>query len=303
MRATVTGGAGFLGSAVTREMRELGWDVFVPRSREFDLRTAAGVRSMLEEGQPDVVVHLAAAVGGIGANVANPGRFIYENTIMGVELMEQSRLAGVHKFVTVGTCCEYPERAPLPLREWTIWDGYPAPDTAPYGLAKRLLLAQGQAFRDQYGFNVIHLLPTNLYGPGDNLDPMMGHVVPALAQRFIRAARTNADSVSCWGSGRATREFLYIDDVARGVVLATERYNGRDPVNIGIGVETRVATLAETIAMKCGFRGQILWDPSHPDGAPRRVLDVSRAKDFGFKAAIGLEEGISRTVSWLIGQL
>jgi GDP-L-fucose synthase len=303
MRVTVTGGAGFLGTAVAREMRSRGWDVSVSRSAKYDLRTADGVRCLLESSRPDMVIHLAAAVGGIGANVANPGRFIYENSIMGLEMMEQSRIAGVQKFVTAGTCCEYPERAPLPLREWTIWDGYPAPDTAPYGIAKRLLLAQGQASRDQYGFNVIHLLPPNLYGPGDNLDPTMGHVVPALAQRFIRAARAGDRNVTCWGSGRATREFLYIDDVARGVALAAERYNGRDPVNIGIGVETRVATLAETIARACGFSGQILWDPSHPDGAPRRVLDVSRAKDFGFKAEIGLEEGISRTVSWLIGQL
>jgi GDP-L-fucose synthase len=303
MRATVAGGAGFLGTAVTRELSSRGWDVFVPRSAEYDLRTAVGVRYALEDGRPDVVVHLAAAVGGIGANVANPGRFIYENTIMGAELMEQSRLAGVHKFVTVGTCCSYPENAPLPLREHTLWDGYPAPDTAPYGIAKRLLLAQGQAYRDQYGFNAIHLLPPNLYGPGDNLDPAMGHVVPAMARKFIQAARAGADTVTCWGTGHATREFLYIDDVARGVAMATDMYDGRDPVNIGIGVETRVATLAKTIAEECGFEGTIVWDSSRPDGAPRRVLDVSRAKLFGFEAHIGLEEGIHRTVKWLAGQL
>ncbi len=298
MRAMVTGGAGFLGRPVVERLQAAGHDVFVPRSHWYDLRTRAGIAGALDF-HPDVAVHLAAAVGGIGANEAHPGRFLYENSIMGLELMEQARWAGVRKFVTIGTACEYPEHASLPLREDTIWDGYPAPATAPYGLAKRMLLAQGQAYRHEFGFNVIHLIPTNLYGPGDNFDVETGHVIAGLIRKFSDAIRYEMPVVRLWGSGQATREFVFVEDAAAAIVMATESYDGADPVNIGTGVETSIASLAERIAWLHGFDGQIEWDTDRPDGVSRRWMDVSRAdKEFGFRAITSLEDGLARTVEW-----
>lgn len=292
MRVLVTGGAGFLGRYVARHLEDAGHDVFTIRSRDYDLRTRLGIAGALADAEPDVVVHLAAAVAGIGANEAHPGRFLYENAIMGLELMEQSRRGGVRKFVSVGTACEYPERAPIPLREETIWDGFPAPVTAPYGLAKRMLLAQGQAYRTEFGFDAIHLIPCNLYGPGDNFDAETSHVIPALIRRFAEAGPT----VTCWGTGTATREFLYVEDAARGIAMATEGYDSPEPVNLGTGVETTVAELVGKIAALYGFGGQVRWDDSRPDGAPRRRLDVERAKGFGFTATVELDEGLALTV-------
>ena len=299
MRVLVTGGAGFLGRVVVEQLKATGYEAFVPRGREYDLRTPLGVARVLADSTPDIVVHLAAAVGGIGANQTHPGRFLYENVVMGAELMEQSRLAGVHKFVSVGTACSYPEYAPLPLREDTLWDGYPAAVTAPYGLAKRLLLAQGQAYRAEYGFNVIHLIPTNLYGPRDNFDLETSHVVPGLIRKFSEATRDGSPEVHCWGTGLATREFLYVDDAARAIVWATERYDEPEPVNIGTGVEVTIFELVGMIAGLYGYRGDTVWDSARPDGAPRRLLDVSRAETaFGFRAEVSLDEGLRRTVEW-----
>lgn len=299
MMVLVTGGAGFLGRAVVEQLEATGYEAFVPRSREYDLRTRLGVASVLADSTPDIVVHLAAAVGGIGANQAHPGRFLYDNLVMNAELMEQSRLAGVQKFVSIGTACSYPERAPLPLREDTIWDGYPSPVTAPYGLAKRLLLVQGQAYRAEYGFNVIHLIPVNLYGPGDNFDPETSHVMPALIRRFSEATRDSVPEVRCWGTGLATREFLYVEDAARAIVAATEGYDEPEPVNIGTGQEVAILGLVGKIAGLYGYRGEITWDASRPDGVDRRLMDVSRAATaFGFRAEIGLDEGLKQTVQW-----
>ena len=296
----VTGGAGFLGRAVVRRLETVGaTEVFVPRSAEFDLRTRDGVAAALADGRPDLVIHLAAVVGGIGANRENPGRFFYDNAIMGIELMEAARLAGVAKFVQIGTVCSYPKFTPVPFREDDLWDGYPEETNAPYGLAKKMLLVQGQAYRQQYGFDVIHLIPVNLYGPGDNFDPASSHVIPALIKKCIDAREADADHIDVWGSGSASREFLYVDDAAEAIVLAAERYDGADPVNLGVGQEITIRTLVETIVRLTGFTGEIRWDATKPDGQPRRALDTSRARErFGFTATTGFEDGLRRTIDW-----
>ncbi len=299
-RVVVTGGSGFLGGFVVEELRAHGAaQVFVPRSREYDLRDRDAIRRMLADARPDVVIHLAAVVGGIGANRENPGRFFYDNAIMGIELIEHARQAGVRKFVTVGTVCSYPKFAPVPFREADLWDGYPEETNAPYGLAKKMLLVQGQAYRQQYGFNVIHLLPVNLFGPHDNFDPESSHVIPALIRKCVEARDAGAAEVELWGTGAASREFLYVEDAARGIVLAAERYDGEEPVNLGVGHEMSIRELAGAIAAVTGYRGGFRWDPSKPDGQPRRALDTTRARErFGFTAAIPFEEGLRRTVEW-----
>jgi GDP-L-fucose synthase len=299
-RVMVTGGAGFLGGAVVRRLAAAGaTDVFVPRSADYDLRTVEGVDRALADGRPEVVIHLAAVVGGIGANRENPGRFFYENAIMGIELMERSRLAGVAKFVQIGTVCSYPKFTPVPFHEDDLWGGYPEETNAPYGLAKKMLLVQGQAYRAQYGFDVIHLIPVNLYGPGDNFDPASSHVIPALIKKCIDARDSGADHIEVWGTGSASREFLYVDDAANGIVLAAERYDGEEPVNLGVGQEITIRSLVELIVRLTGFAGEIRWDPTKPDGQPRRALETSRARErFGFVAATSFEDGLRRTIDW-----
>ncbi|MCC6387969.1 MAG: GDP-L-fucose synthase [Dehalococcoidia bacterium] len=302
-RVVVTGGSGFLGRFVVAELAARGaTDVFVPRSREYDLRDREAIRRMLADARPEVVIHLAAVVGGIGANRENPGRFFYDNAIMGIELIEQARLAGVSKFVTVGTVCSYPKFAPVPFREDDLWEGYPEETNAPYGLAKKMLLVQGQAYRQQYGFNVIHLVPVNLFGPYDNFDPASSHVIPALIRKCVEARDAGAGEVELWGTGSASREFLYVEDAARGIVLAAERYDGEEPVNLGVGHEMSIRELSGAIAAATGYAGAFRWDPSKPDGQPRRALDTSRARErFGFTASIPFEEGLRRTVAWYEG--
>lgn len=299
-RVTVTGGAGFLGRSVVRRLEAAGaGDVFVPRSTDYDLRTAEGVRRALADGRPDVVIHLAAVVGGIGANRENPGRFFYENAAMGIELMEQARHAGVSKFVQIGTVCSYPKFTPVPFREDDLWNGYPEETNAPYGLAKKMLLVQGQAYREQYGFDVIHLIPVNLYGPGDNFNPSSSHVIPALIKKAVDARERGDDHIEVWGTGSASREFLYVDDAAEGIVLAADRYDGGDPVNLGVGREITIRDLVELIVRLTRFEGEIRWDPSKPDGQPRRALDTSRARErFGFVAKTSFEDGLRKTIEW-----
>lgn len=297
-RVMVTGGGGFLGQAVVRCLQADGADqIFVPRSHDYDLRTKEGIDRALAAGRPQLVIHLAAVVGGIGANRENPGRFFYENAIMGIQLMEQARLAGVEKFVTLGTVCAYPKFTPVPFREDDLWNGYPEETNAPYGLAKRMLLVQGQAYRQQYGFNSIYLMPVNLYGPGDNFDPRSSHVIPALIKKCLDAIDRGADHIDVWGTGSASREFLYVDDAADGIVLAAERYNDPEPVNLGTGQEITIRHLVELIAEVTGFKGEIRWDPTKPDGQPRRALDTSRAVGFGFGARVALRDGLLGTVN------
>jgi GDP-L-fucose synthase len=299
VRVTVTGGAGFLGRHVVDALERRGHDVFVPRRVQYDLVEEAAVSRLLRDGRPDILVHLAAVVGGIEANRTEPGRFFYENLHMGTMLMEHARRARVRKFVGVGTICSYPKFTPVPFAEERIWDGYPEETNAPYGLAKKMLLVQGQAYRQQYGFNAIHLLPVNLYGPGDNFDPVSSHVIPALIRKCLDAMEQGREQIVCWGDGSATREFLYVEDCAEAIVLATERYDEPEPVNIGAGFEISIRELAGLIAVACGFEGDIVWDPTKPNGQPRRCLDTSRAADrFGFRARTSLEAGLKRTIEW-----
>jgi GDP-L-fucose synthase len=299
-RIVVTGGGGFLGSRVVHGLRSRGCQsLFVPRRLDYDLRTPDGIQRLINDSRPEVVIHLAAVVGGIGANRANPGRFFYENLMMGVPLMEQARLAGVEKFVALGTVCAYPKFTPVPFREDDLWNGYPEETNAPYGLAKKMLLVQAQAYRAQYGFNGIFLLPVNLYGPGDNFDPDSSHVIPALIRKCWEAVQHGDDHIVVWGSGTASREFLYVDDCAEGIVAATERYDGAEPVNLGSGREISIRELTELIAELTGFRGRIEWDSSKPDGQPRRSLDTSRAaQSFGFRASTSFERGLRETIEW-----
>jgi GDP-L-fucose synthase len=298
-RVVVTGGAGFMGSRVVDRLRLNGADVVVPRSRDYNLVDGAAVRRLYKDARPDVVIHAAAVVGGIGANRANPGRFFYDNLMMGVQCLEEARQSGVKKFVAVGTICAYPKFTPVPFKEEELWNGYPEETNAPYGLAKKMLLVQSQAYRQQYGFNSIFLLPVNLYGPGDNFDPSSSHVIPALIRKVVEAMGAGKDEIEVWGSGKATREFLYVDDCAEAIVLAAERYEGTDPVNIGAGFEISIKDLAETIARLAGFKGKLRWDSSKPDGQPRRCLDTSRAtREFGFKASTPFDKGLAATIEW-----
>jgi len=298
-RIAVTGGAGFLGSFVVEKLRERGAEVFVPRKADYDLVDREACKRMYEDSKAQVVIHLAAKVGGIGANRENPGSFFFDNLMMGAQLMEEARLRNIEKFVALGTICAYPKFTPVPFREENLWNGYPEETNAPYGLAKKMLLVQSQAYRQQYGFNSVYLLPVNLYGPGDNFDPASSHVIPALIKKCMDATGAKEPSITVWGTGRATREFLYVEDAAEGIVLAAERYEKAEPVNLGAGFEISIKDLVHLIAKLTGFSGEILWDATKPDGQPRRCLDTSRAeREFGFKARTGFEEGLKKTIDW-----
>lgn len=301
-RVCVTGGAGFLGSFVVEKLEQRGpKEVFVPRIENYDLTNHKDILRMLETARPDVIIHLAALAGGIGANRARPAEFFYKNLMMGVQLMHEAWQHNVEKFVAVGTICAYPKFTPLPFREENLWDGYPEETNAPYGLAKKMLLVQAQAYRDQYGFNAIYPLPVNLYGPRDNFDLQTSHVIPALIRKMLEAKKAGADQVVLWGDGSPTREFLYVEDAAEGLLLATERYNGREPFNLGSGQEISIRDLATLIAQLTNYQGEIVWDTSKPNGQPRRALDTSRAEEyFGFRAQMPLEEGLRRTIRWYL---
>ena len=299
-RICVTGGAGFLGSFIMGKLAARGCkDVFVPRSKDYDLATADGITRMYDDAKPDVVIHLAAVVGGIGANREHPGSFFYQNLMMGVQLMEEGRLRGLEKFVAVGTICAYPKFTPVPFKEEELWSGYPEETNAPYGLAKKMMLVQSEAYRDEYGFNSIYLLPVNLYGPRDNFNPASSHVIPALIKKCCDAINAGDDEIIVWGSGTATREFLFAEDCAEGILLATEEYNKSDPVNIGAGREISIKDLVDVIVEETGFDGKITWDATKPDGQPRRCLDTTRAtNEFGFKSKTSFEDGMRETIKW-----
>jgi GDP-L-fucose synthase len=301
-RVMVTGGAGFLGSSIVDKLRARGCrEVFVPRSCDYDLVTMDAVERAYDDAKPDVVLHLAAQVGGIGANLATPGKFFYDNLMMGAQLMEAGRRRRLEKFVGVGTICAYPKMTPVPFKEEDIWNGYPEETNAAYGLAKKMLLVQSLAYRQQYGFNSIVLFPVNLYGPRDNFDPRTSHVIPALLRRFVESKKAKAPSIKVWGTGKPTREFLYVEDAAEGILLGAEHYNSSEPVNIGSCHEISIRDLAERIRALVGFEGEIVWDASKPDGQPRRKLDVSRAeKEFGFRSRVGFDDGLKRTLGWFL---
>jgi GDP-L-fucose synthase len=296
----VTGGAGFLGTPVVTKIRAQGCRaVIVPRSREFDLRERAAIITLFEQARPDLVIHLAAVVGGIGANRQHPGQFFYDNAIMGLQLLEQARLYGVEKVVVLGTVCAYPKFTPVPFCEADLWNGYPEETNAPYGLAKKMLLVQAQAYRQEYGMNAIYLLPVNLYGPGDNFDPETSHVIPALIRKCLEAVESGQQEIVVWGTGQASREFLYVEDAAEAIVLAAERYDDPEPVNLGSGRELSIKELAELIADLTGFTGRLVWDPTKPDGQPRRCLDTTLAeRAFGFRAGTDFRQGLQRTIAW-----
>jgi GDP-L-fucose synthase len=300
-RVVVTGGAGFLGTFVVEKLRAQGADVFVPRSRRYDLREKEAILELLHDSKPQVIFHLAAVVGGIGANQKNPGSFFYDNAMMGIQLMEQARRAAVAKFIAVGTICAYPKHTPVPFSEADLWNGYPEETNAPYGLAKKMMLVQSQAYRQQYGFNSIFLLPVNLYGPRDNFDLESSHVIPALIRKCVEANRRGDEQIVLWGDGSPTREFLYVEDAADGILQAGELYSGSDPVNLGTGEEISIGDLATVIANATGFRGRILWDATKPNGQPRRCVDISRAvESFGFNPHWTFQEGIRKTVDWFL---
>jgi GDP-L-fucose synthase len=299
-RVVVTGGAGFLGEPVCQElMKYEPAEIFVPRSAQFDLRDRSAIKRLFEVARPEIVVHLAAVVGGIGANQANPGRFFFENAIMGIQLIEEARLHGIGKFVSVGSICSYPKHTPVPFKEDDLWNGYPEETNAPYGLAKKMLLVQAQAYRQQYGFNGVTVMPVNLYGPRDNFDPAYSHVIPAIIRKAIEAREDGSTHISAWGTGKASREFLFVRDAARGIALATDLYGSAEPVNLGAGREVTIRELTEMICKVCGFKGEIRWQTDKPDGQPRRCLDTTRAKEhFGFEATTTLEDGLKETVDW-----
>ena len=299
-RVIVTGGAGFLGSFVTEGLRKRGCQhIFVPRSEEFDLRDRSAIQRMLDVARPDIIIHMAAVVGGIGANRDNPGRFFYENLVMGVELMEQARVYGIEKYVTIGTICAYPKYTPVPFREEDLWSGYPEETNAPYGVAKKALLVQGQAYREQYGLNAVYLLPVNLYGPRDNFDLHSSHVIPALIRKCLEARDRGDSHVDVWGDGSPSREFLHARDAAEGILTATERYNETDPVNLGTGEEITIRDLAELIKDESGFQGDLRWQTDKPNGQPRRCLSVQRARErFGWDAKIPFVDGLRETIAW-----
>jgi GDP-L-fucose synthase len=301
-RVLVTGGAGFLGTWVVKRLRAAGCQsITVPRRHDVDLVQEAAVRQLYDTVRPDIVIHLAARVGGIGANREHPAGFFYDNVMMGALLMDHARRHGVEKFVSVGTVCCYPKHTPVPFREDSLWDGYPEETNAPYGIAKKMLLVQGQAYREEYGLNAVFLLPVNLYGPGDNFDPATSHVIPALIRRCVEAREAHQDEIVVWGTGKATREFLYVEDAAEALVLATLQYDGTEPVNVGAGFEISISELVERIVALTGFEGRIVWDASKPDGQPRRSLDTTRAeRAFGFRAATSFADGLERTVRWYI---
>ncbi|HOZ38678.1 MAG TPA: GDP-L-fucose synthase [Anaerolineaceae bacterium] len=299
-RICVTGGAGFLGTHLIRRLKEHGaHEIFVPQYPEYDLVREADIIRMIDTAKPDIIIHLAAKVGGIGANREKPGEFFYDNLMMGVQLIHQSWLKGVEKFVAIGTICAYPKYTPIPFKEEDLWNGYPEETNAPYGLAKKMLLVQSQAYREQYGYNSIFLLPVNLYGPGDNFNPASSHVIPALIRKYLEAKEQGASEIIAWGDGSPTREFIYVEDAAEGIALATRNYNSSEPVNIGSSFEISIKELTETIARLTGFNGSIRWDTTKPNGQPRRKLDTSRAREaFGFEAKTDFEEGLKRTIAW-----
>jgi GDP-L-fucose synthase len=299
-RIVVTGGAGFLGGYVIEGLKKRGCkNVLVPKIEDYDLVKMEDIERMYDDMKPDIVIHLAAVVGGIGANREHPGEFFYKNLMMGVQLIEQGRLRGIEKLVAIGTICAYPKFTPVPFKEDELWNGYPEETNAPYGLAKKMLLVQSQAYRQEYGFNSVFLLPVNLYGPGDNFNPASSHVIPALIKKCVNAVERSDNYIECWGTGKVSREFIYVADAAEGILLATEHYNGLEPVNIGAGFEITIEELTEKIIKFTGFEGEIRWDHSKPDGQPRRRLDVSRAKKlFGFEAKTSFEEGLKATITW-----
>ncbi len=300
--ALVTGGAGFLGSFVVEKLKDLNCrNIFIPRSQDYNLVDMEAVKRVYKDADPDIVIHLAASVGGIGANMENPGKFFYDNLMMGAQLMEQGRLLGIEKFVALATICSYPKFTPVPFKEKELWNGYPEETNAPYGLAKKMLLVQSQAYRQQYSFRSCCLFPVNLYGPRDNFDPESSHVIPALIKKCMDAIANNQTRITVWGTGKPSREFLYVEDAAEAIILAAERYDKSDPINIGAGFEITIKDLIELIAKLTEFKGEIVWDASKPDGQPRRMLDTSKAEvAFGFKAKTSFKEGLIKTIDWYI---
>lgn len=303
-RVLVTGGGGFLGSFVVEKLRNKNCkEIFIPRSRDYDLTDMETVKRLYKDAQPDIVIHLAASVGGIGANQTNPGAFFYKNLMMGLLVIEYGRIYCIEKCVTLGTVCAYPKYTPVPFREEDLWNGYPEETNAPYGLAKKMLLVQAQTYRSQYGLNTIYLIPANLYGPRDNFNPATSHVIPALIKKCVDAITQGISHIEVWGTGNATREFLYVEDAAEGILLAAEYYNGPEPINLGAGYEISIKELAHMIAHLTGFNGKILWDQTKPDGQPRRMLNITKAEEyFGFKAKTSLEEGLKKTIGWYYQQ-